>query len=282
MSGNGAAQANDPAGTDTARVVRAFGAARLEGRALSAFPGSVPTALADAYRNQDAAIAAWPDPIAGWKVARIGPAWRESFPEERMIGPAFSPNIRIVVNGQTPECPVFAGGFAAVEAEIVIVVDHDASPAKVDWTVEEAAALIGSVHVGIEIASSPLLTLNDLGPGAIISDFGNNWGIVLGPEIAHWRDAREIAVDTFIDDVNVGTGILDMVKGPLGALAFTLRNAALRGRPLQAGAVITTGMITGVHDIRIGQRSRHVFKGFGEVSSQIVRARSYVAGAASS
>jgi 2-keto-4-pentenoate hydratase len=273
---------NAAASSETARITRAFSAARLEGRALSAFPGTVPTDLATAYGNQEAAIAAWPDPVAGWKVARIGPTWRSAFPEERMIGPAFSPNVRVVVNGQPPECPVFAGGFAAVEAEIVIVVGKDAPPAKLDWTVEEAKEFVGSVHIGIEIASSPLLTLNDLGPGAVISDFGNNWGIVLGPAIEQWRNVKEIAADTFIDDVNVGTGTVDMVNGPLGALVFTLRHTAMRGRPLTAGDVITTGMITGVHDIRIDQRSRHVFRGYGEVGCQIVRAKEYVTGAASS
>jgi 2-keto-4-pentenoate hydratase len=31
-------------------------------------------------------------------------------------------------------------------------------------------------------------------------------------------------------------------------------------------------MITGVHDIGIGQQSRHVFTGYGEVGCRIVRA----------
>jgi 2-keto-4-pentenoate hydratase len=41
---------------------------------------------------------------------------------------------------------------------------------------------------------------------------------------------------------------------------------------LRAGDVISTGMLTGVHDIRIGQRSRHVFAGCGEVRVQITKA----------
>lgn len=269
-------------GSDAARTVKGFTTARLEGRALSVYPGTVPTTLADAYAIQEAALATWPDPVAGWKVARIGADWRTAFPAERLIGPAFSPNIRLTVSGSTPDCPVFSGGFAAVEAEIVIVVGADAPAGKTEWSDDEAVTLIGSMHIGIEVASSPLLTLNDLGPGAVISDFGNNWGIVVGPAIGGWRDFAEISVTTFIDDVSVGSGKVDMVKGPFGALAFTLKNAALRGRPLRAGDVVTTGMITGVHDIRIGQRSRHTFTGCGEVGCQIVRATTYAAGKASS
>ena len=118
-------------------------------------------------------------------------------------------------------------------------------------------------------------TLNDLGPGAVISDFGNNWGIVVGAAIAGWRTLHEIVALSFIDDEFVGRGNSSVRHGPLGALAFTLAKCAGRGRPLRAGDVITTGMITGVHDIRIGQQSRHVFEGFGEVRCRAMRAKPY-------
>ena len=47
---------------------------------------------------------------------------------------------------------------------------------------------------------------------------------------------------------------------------------AAKGETLMPGDVISTGMITGVHDIRIGQQSRHVFAGVGEVQVQITKA----------
>ena len=146
------------------------------------------------------------------------------------------------------------------------------SPDKTEWTIDEAAEFAGEVCIGIEIASSPLATLNDLGPGAVISDFGNNWGVVVGTAVSDWRNLHEITAQTFIDDEFVGRGVTSLRHGPLGALAFTLAKCARRGRPLQAGAVITTGMITGVHDIRPGQRALCVFQGLGEVGCRAVRA----------
>ena len=128
------------------------------------------------------------------------------------------------------------------------------------------------VSIGVEVASSPLASLNALGPGAVISDFGNNWGVVVGPAIASWRDLERIAAESFIDGQPVGRGETVIQPGPLGALAFTLNKRALQGSPLRAGDVISTGMITGVHDIRVGQRSRHVFAGLGEVQVLITRA----------
>lgn len=256
----------------TQDIATQFTAARAAGRALPAYPGPVPATLDEAYAAQLAAIARWPDAVAGWKVARVNPAFAQQFPDERLIGPAFAANIHRPAVGEAAQCPVFEGGFAAVEAEIVIVVADGGPAGKADWTADSVRPLVRSVHIGVEVASSPLATLNDLGPGAVISDFGNNWGVVVGPEIVGWQSLDSIDVETFIDGQSVGTGRVSMVAGPLGALAFTLNKRASQGAALRAGDVISTGMITGVHDVRVGQRSRHVFAGCGEVAVQITRA----------
>lgn len=256
----------------TQQIAEAFTAARAAGRSLPAYPGTPPATLDQAYAIQAAAIARWPDAVKGWKVARVNPAFAAQFPEERLIGPAFAPNVHHVAAGGTATCPVFEGGFAAVEAEVVIVVAEDQPAGKADWTADTVLPFVKSMHIGVEVASSPLATLNDIGPGAVISDFGNNWGVVVGAEIANWRELETIDVETFIDGQSVGTGKVNIKAGPLGALAFTLNKRAAQGHTLKAGDVISTGMITGVHDIRIGQQSRHVFAGCGEVQVQISKA----------
>jgi 2-keto-4-pentenoate hydratase len=258
--------------SDADVIAEQFVRARLGARALPEYPGVVPPDLETAYRCQDLALARGPDAVGGWKVARIAESQQMRYREERLIGPVLAPNIRVGAPGRTIDCPVFVGGFAAVEAEIVICVGRDAPPDKVEWTIDEAADFVGELCIGIEIASSPLATLNDLGPGAVISYFVNNWGVVVGTAVAEWRGLHEIAAQTFIDDEFVGRGVTALRPGPLGALAFTLGKCARRGRPLQAGAVISTGMITGVHDIRPGQRSLCVFPGLGEVGCRAVRA----------
>jgi 2-keto-4-pentenoate hydratase len=270
MSG---ATAPEPANAQVATIAARFVAARRAAIALPEYPGTVPATLEDAYRCQELAIRAWRDRVAGWKVARIPPQWHTQYPEERLIGPAFARNVHFAAPGQSVECPVFSGGFAAVEAELVIRVGADAPPDQAAWTLDEAAALVGGLHVGVEVASSPLATLNDLGSGAVVSDFGNNWGVVVGAAVRDWHSIEEIVALSFIDDTFVGRGTAFVRQGALGALAFTLAKAAQRGRPLRAGDVISTGMITGVHDIRAGQQSRHVFEGCGEVLCRAVRAR---------
>jgi len=253
-------------------IVERFVAARLSARALQSYPGIVPIDSAAAYACQEAAIRLWPEPVAGWKVARIPPSWAHQFPEPRLNGPVFGRNVHVVATQQAAQCPIFEGGFAAVETEIVIRVGRDAPAEKTEWTIEESLPFIGSVHIGIEVASSPLATLNDLGAGAVISDFGNNWGVVVGAEIKEWRSIQSIECGAFIDGVQVGAKPVFMEQGPLSAFAFTLGKCAARGRPLRAGVWITTGMITGVHDIRIGHTSRHTFAQYGEVCCQAIRA----------
>lgn len=258
---------------DVTDIVQRFVQARLSATALSEYPGAVPDSLGTAYQCQELAIQRWPDRIAGWKVARVPASFRSQYQEERLIGPAFQSNVRIAAPGQVVDCPVFEGGFAAVEAELVVRVANDSPQDKLQWTIEDVEPYVGSLHVGVEIASSPLATLNDLGPGAVVSDFGNNWGVILGPEIEDWRAIEEVSAQTSIDEVFVGRGAASVQQGALGALAFTLTKCAQRGRQLHAGDVISTGMITGVHDIRIGQVSRHLFEGYGEILCRAVKAR---------
>jgi 2-keto-4-pentenoate hydratase len=256
-------------------IAEQFVGARLRAVALREYPGTVPADTASAYVCQDSAIRLWPDRIDGWKVARIPPDWAQKFSEPRLNGPVFSRNVHLAAPGELASCPVFDGGFAAVETEIIIRVGRDAPLDKLQWSIDEALEYIGAVHIGIEVASSPLATLNDSGPGAVISDFGNNWGVVVGAEIPAWRTIQSIDCGAYIDGVAVGVRSVSMEQGPLAAFAFTLGKCASRGMPLRSGAWITTGMITGVHDIRIGQTSRHTFTNYGEVGCSITRAQPY-------
>jgi 2-keto-4-pentenoate hydratase len=260
-----------------ASIAEQFTNARLLGVSIPAYPGTVPADLATAYQVQHLAIERWPDRIVGWKVARIGPQSQAQYPEPRLIGPVFARNVYVVAPREIAECPIIPGGFAAVEAEIGLYVRADAPAGKTDWTADQAADLVASLCIGVEVASSPLATLNDLGPGAVISDFGNNWGVVIGATITDWRTrTKGLDVETFIDGKSVGKGTIAIPQTPLDAFAFALNKAAQLGRPLRAGAYLSTGMITGVHDIRVGAQSRLVFGEYGELQCRTVAAKGYV------
>ena len=249
--------------------------ARRTASPLAEFPGPIPTDLDTAYAIQSAGISLWPDVVAGWKVGRLAPHWQEKFGEERLIGPIFGASVRSAHAGTPLEFPVYENGFAAVEAEIVFRLMRDAPPAKKTWTAEEAEQLDVALLIGIETAGSPLASINDLGPGAIVSDFGNNAGVILGPEIAQWRrrGSASFACEVWIEGQSVGrAGAASLPGGPLAGLAFALARCARLGRPLQAGDLVSSGAITGIHDIRVGQSARVSFGSDGEMQCRAVRA----------
>ena len=256
-------------------IARAFVDARLQCRPLTGYPGVMPAALDAAYAIQDIAISLWPDELAGWKVGAIPPALLVVYGEERIIGPVFRTAVKHASIGVEQKFPVFVGGFAAVEAEFVFEIATDAQPGKVDWTPEQAADTVAAMYIGMEPASSPLATINEIGPVAIVSDFGNNAGLLLGLASPDWRGrlANGITCETSIDGVCVGRGgTARLPGGPLGALAFALNRCARLGRPLRAGALITTGAATGIHDVVAGQSARLVFQHYGELLCRAVAA----------
>ncbi len=256
-------------------IARRFVEARRAARALPGFPGTIPDDLTQAYACQDHAIGAWGDALVGWKVGRIPPAWVERLGAERLAGPVFATQVRFADEKSSTEFPVFVGGFAAVEAEYVVRVGRDAPANKVDWTVEEARDYAQAMHIGVETAGSPLATINELGPIVVVSDFGNNAGLIVGPEIVDWRarDPKSLHCETFIEGASVGRGGAGSIYGgPIGAFAFALGRAASRGMPMKAGMWVTTGAATGIHDIVAGQSSRVVFEGTGEIHCHAVAA----------
>ena len=252
---------------DLATTAASLVGARLAGKSLQAFPGPLPADARAAYACQEEAIELWPDAIAGWKVGLVAADLARGWGEDRVTGPIFAGAVRRA--GEKPvRFPVFLGGFAAIEAEFVLVVDRDAPAGKTEWTLVEARDMVRAVHIGIETAGSPLATINDLGPAAIVADFGNNAGLILGPELAEWRTKPPDAwhCEAFIEGACVGRGHAGLLPGGVfESLRFLLTRNACRDRPLRAGDLISAGAMTGVHAIAAGQSVRVAFAGGGEI-----------------
>lgn len=238
---------------EVGHIAQSFVEARRAGRSLPGYPGTAPTALADAYAVQDAAIALNEAEIGGWKVGRINPPIDGV---DRLAGPIFTRQI-FEAGPDLVAMPVFVGGFAAAEAEFLLRIAATPPAGKTHFTHEEAAALIDAVHIGIEIASSPLAAINDLGAAVTVSDFGNNNGLVVGAAIPDWRNAdiESWLLSVTIDGKPIGSGkAADMLDGPIGAARFLFELMAERGIALKPGQWISSGAVTGVHAVGIGDR----------------------------
>lgn len=241
---------------DAATIAGRFLAARRAAKGLADYPGDLPESLHEAYAIQDSAIAGWTGPILGWKVGRINPPLSKLHGTNRLAGPIFG--VKTIADPDLePDCPIFAEGFAAGEAEFLLRIGRPPTPGQTRFTLEDAAALIDAVHVGIEIASSPLGAINRLGPIAVISDFGNNNGLVVGPAIVDWRGSgfEQWTVTTRLDGVEAGAGrAAAFPDGAIGAARFLFELMAMRGIALRPGQWISSGAVTGIHEARPGQR----------------------------
>ena len=141
------------------------------------------------------------------------------------------------------------GGFAAAEAEFELrIVAVPEGPA---MTPADAASAIGSIRVGVEVAGSPYAEINAHGPAVTVSDFGNNLGLVLGPEIhVDAGNAFEWTVSSFVNHEEVGSGVAATpAGGPFEAAHFLFQLAARHGLPVEPGQWISTGAITGGHQV---------------------------------
>jgi len=236
----------------TESIARAFVEARHAGAALPDYPGRPPQTLDEAYRIQQRAISLHGGTIAGWKVGRIADPLVAILGSNRLAGPIFGDMV-VEAGNEPPVMPVFGDGFAAAEAEFLLRIGSLPEPGRAISTNGEAAAFIDAVRIGIEIASSPFPGINDLGPAVTVSDFGNNNGLVLGTVIPIDASLLDWPVSLLIDGVEAGSGIAaDMLDGPFGAARFLFALAAERPLPLAAGQWISSGAITGVHQVRPG------------------------------
>lgn len=258
MAVSGEAARAPEGGGQAGAVASVFRAARLQARALAGFPGDIPETLAAAYAIQQQAIDLWPDAVAGWKVGRINGAAETLHGVDRLIGPIFAGQIQSGLDGPDGAAvafPAIAGGFCAVEAELVFRLRADAPAGPSPLSGDAALDLVDGLLAGVEIAGSPLATINELGPTVVVSDFGNNAGLVLGAPIPDWR-ARlgTLEAETRIDGQLVAGGDDSGFPGGIvRSLTFAIEQGARMGRPLRAGTYVSTGALTGVHDIRAGQ-----------------------------
>lgn len=240
--------------------------ARMTAKPLSDFPDRLPTTLDQAYAIQSASIRRWPDTVAGWKVAMLPLPDRPRYPAERLAGPVFKSKVRTVDAGSSIVMPVYEGGFAAVEAEFVLELGTSVPPIGKDRSNDDLIGLVSGWYCGAEIASSPMAVVNERGTMSIISDFGANAGVLVGPPIADWqtRSLDEMPAVVIVDDDMVGEASAAAVPGgPLQALRFLIDLCASRGIELPAGTLVSSGAVTGVHAVKMSSSARLEFGPFG-------------------
>lgn len=258
---------------DLLKISNALTRARRGGLSIDAYPGEIPSDLTEAYAIQRRSIDSWPDSVAGWKVGGIPLDFREKYRADRLAGPIFKNAVKTATNSSQITMSVFAGGFAAFEAEWVFELDDTSRYPHGPASEAETLSFIRAGYMGLEIASSPLKTINDLGPAVVVSDFGNNAGLVLGHRLRA-EDmtnalAREVKVS--INGVEAGKCFSTADNAAaIGAVDFLIRHLRDLGINLPAGGYVSTGALTGIHEAFPGDHGMICFQGIGEIDVKLV------------
>ncbi len=250
----------------TASAVSALLAAHRDHVSLAALPsGAAPDSIAAAYYIQSAFAAAYPAPVAGYK---IGAASAQS----RALVGADAPFVARVFADTLYTSPAIIppGRFftPGVEAELAFRLACDLAPRPDGYDRVTIEAAIAAVHPAIEICDNRFTDWRTVGLPSIIADNGFYGGLVLGAAIADWRDRNlgQVHAAMVIDGVQRGAGVCQPVLGdPIESLAWLVNRFGEQGVTVGAGAVIAIGTWTGLFTVQPGQGCVAVFAELGEV-----------------
>lgn len=237
-----------------ARLVQA----RRDRSQLVPSTGAIPDNDADAYRVQNAMVAKLGANIAGWKVGAANPQ--------------ATPNCAPILAGSIK----FAGPSIAVERSTGVEVEiaykfatgFSARSLRPSRTDVEAA--IGTAHVVLEVCASRLVDGLKAPPHLQLADSGTNLGLIVGPEIKHWRvidlknlRCRLIANGGTIAETTAGHTTCDLI----GLLTWLVGHCVSERGGLPAGTIVTTGSWMGIRWVDTPADVTGIFDGLGEVKA---------------
>lgn len=208
--------------------------------------------LAQAYAVQAALFAAKGVDLAGWKIGLTGQAIRDAMeaiePAAGMLAPAD------ILRG--PVSIALDGGEHYVEAELVFEIAANLPVSSAPFGQGDVAAVIGAVHVGIELVQSRFAS-SDLPLALLIADNCMADRLLVGDKIADQWDTRfaDMGMTLHGPGANIVLGSTAAVMGnPLDAVTWLANHLAGRGMSLRQGQLVSSGSCTGATLVKPGDR----------------------------
>jgi len=240
--------------------------ARARGVRLAQLPHALrPRDSAHAEAICEAMAAGFERPLGGWKIGCIDPR----APTKLGLEGPFC--------GRIPARLIYRSGAhlpwrelmrPVVEAEIALRLARDLPARSTPWSREDIAAAVDAALPAIEIPESRLQDDHALGWLGMVADQGYAGRLICGSGIAGWRglDLAGQAVTLRIDGQEVAHGSGARAMGhPLDALVWLANHRSRRGDGLEAGQIVSTGSLTGIHWTRPGAHVVAEYPGLGQV-----------------
>lgn len=208
--------------------------------------------LDDGYAVQDAAWRMRGVAIAGYKIGLTNPAVQQMMGTDApIVGRLHATDILYApVDLAAARYPRFA------EAELVVRIGRDLTPAMAPFDRDGVAAVVESVHAGIEICASRYAA-DDVAIGALVADNSNAERLVIGNRLSSGWDRAFAALEVTLDrsrGTSVRGNSVAVLGDPLDALVWLANWLAMRGETLAQGQWVATGSCTGMTEIAPDER----------------------------
>ena len=229
-----------------------------------------PADLDQGYAIQDALLLATGEAVAGHKIAATAVAGQQHIGITHPItGGLLSSQIR------SPGAQVSLSGnqMCAAEAEFVFEFNACLPPRSTQYSRMEVLQAVGALRLGIEIPDSRLSGFAGAGAPQLVADNACAHVFVLGQAVASgWRQddlaAQRVALCVDGDETAVGHGA-DALGDPRDALVWFVNHLSSRGKVIESGQFVTTGVCAGPVTIKPGQSVIARFDGYGEVDLRL-------------
>ena len=228
-----------------------------------------PTTIEEAYGIQEAfqgLLAPERGPLAGYKIALTTPVMQQ------MVGyPA--PCFGVVFWGLVRNSPATVVssdyGRLGAECEVAVRLAHDLPASGAPYNRGQVTAAVEAAMAAFELVDDRSADYSNIHFFSLVADNAWNAGVVLGPDVAAWRDVDlgNASGVMAINGEEAGKGYgRDVLGHPMEALTWLANELAARGRGLSAGMIVMTGSIVSTKFLSPGDAASFAFEGLGEIS----------------
>lgn len=159
-----------------------------------------------------------------------------------------------------------------IEPEFAFTLGTALPPRAEAYTQDEVTAAIALAFPAFEVVNSALENWNQQGVLAITADNGVHGAFVAGEAVEDWRDHDLATLEvSFVKNgemLGTGTGA-NALGHPLAALTWLVNVLSINGQGLQAGEVVTTGVVTPFTTAEAGDHLQADFGVFGKISLEL-------------
>jgi len=249
-------------------VAQILADARVQDHKLETYPHGAPVTEAEAFSVQceAARLTGWTQ--TGWKIGCTSKMAKDML---RADGPFPGPIYAERTFANDGEVPINDKAIRLVEPEIAFTMARTLPAGAAEHNVENVIAAVASVHLSLELVNRRLPGGLEDGNMWNIADGGCNDAFTLGPANnalpAGGYAALELIVSKNDQPETVGLGI-NALGGPDIALTWLANYLNANGLALQAGDVITTGVVTGLVYVAPDDEIISTCAELGEVSAR--------------